>query len=181
MYCFWLTHKRKLLIAILKKSIGCKTFFLIVPLLFLIWFLSALIIMWETFQGQTFFTMVFFIEIVAIMWPSTYSSVAKYLASGRVIGTQKLLHSCLPTSLCSLILKIFIGNNNKYAQRGVSKVLFTDRCRWQNFRPSLLLSLNSCVESIYKTQKTKTNVLPSATIGEFYFSIFAASWNTNKC
>ena len=33
-----------------------------------------------------------------------------------------------------------------------NKVLFTDHCRWQNFRLSLV---NNCVESIYKTQKTK--------------------------
>ena len=47
-----------------------------------------------------------------------------------------------------------------------AKVLFTDCCRWQNFRPSLLRLVNNCVESIYKMQKTRTKVLPSATVGE---------------
>ena len=50
------------------------------------------------------------------------------------------------------------------------KAPFTDRCRWQNFRPSLLRLVNNCVESIYKMQKTRTKVLPSATVGEQYFS-----------
>ena len=53
--------------------------------------------------------------------------------------------------------------------RHVTKVLFTDRCRWQNFHPSLLRLVNNCVESIYKTQKTRKKVLPSATVGEQYF------------
>ena len=47
-----------------------------------------------------------------------------------------------------------------------TKVLFTDRCRWQNFCPSLFHLANNCVESIYKTQKTRAKVLPSATVGE---------------
>ena len=49
----------------------------------------------------------------------------------------------------------------------LAKVLFTDCCRWQNFHSSLLRLVNNCVESIYKTQKTSTKVLPSATVGEF--------------
>ena len=36
-----------------------------------------------------------------------------------------------------------------------SKILLSDHCRWQNFCPSLLHLVNNCVESIYKTQKTK--------------------------
>ena len=48
----------------------------------------------------------------------------------------------------------------------LTKVLFTDRCRWQNFCPSLLRLVNNCVEFIYKTQKTRTKVLPSATVIE---------------
>ena len=47
-----------------------------------------------------------------------------------------------------------------------TKVLFTDRCRWQNFRPSLLCLVNNCVESIYKMQKTRLEVLASAMVGE---------------
>ena len=47
-----------------------------------------------------------------------------------------------------------------------AKVLFTNHCRSQNFRPSLLRLVNNCVESTYKTQKTRTKVLPSATVGE---------------
>ena len=50
------------------------------------------------------------------------------------------------------------------------KVLFTDCCRWQNFCPSLLHLVNNCVESIYKTQKTRTKILPSVTVGDYYFS-----------
>ena len=45
-----------------------------------------------------------------------------------------------------------------------TKVLFSDHLRWQNFCPSLLRLVNNCVESIYKTQKTKTKVLPSVTV-----------------
>ena len=47
-----------------------------------------------------------------------------------------------------------------------TKVLFTNRLRWQKFCPSLLHLMNNCVESICKTQKTRTKVLPSATVGE---------------
>ena len=47
------------------------------------------------------------------------------------------------------------------------KVLFTDRCRTQNFRPSLLLLVDRLYTVvIQKTQKTRTKVLPSATVGE---------------
>ena len=42
------------------------------------------------------------------------------------------------------------------------KVLFTNCCRLQNFCPSLLRLVNNCVESIYKMEKTRTKVLPSA-------------------
>ena len=47
-----------------------------------------------------------------------------------------------------------------------AKVLFTDCHKWRNFHPSLLHPVNNCVESIYKTQKTRTKVLTSATVGE---------------
>ena len=50
--------------------------------------------------------------------------------------------------------------------RSVNKVLFTNRCRWQNCHPSLLRLVNNNVESIYKMQKTRMKVLPSATVGE---------------
>ena len=50
------------------------------------------------------------------------------------------------------------------------KVLFTHRCRRQNVCPSFLLHVDSCVESIYIKEKTRTKVLPSATVGEKYFS-----------
>ena len=50
-----------------------------------------------------------------------------------------------------------------------NKVLFTDRCRWLNFWPSLLRLVNNCVEYL-QDAKTRTKVLPSATIGEQYFS-----------
>ena len=57
-------------------------------------------------------------------------------------------------------------NNCQYFCNKGFKVLFTDRCRWQNFHPSLLHLVNNCVESIYKPQKTRTNVLPYATVDE---------------
>ena len=47
-----------------------------------------------------------------------------------------------------------------------TKVLFTDRCIWQNFRPSLWRLVNNCVESIYKTPKTRTKVLLYARVDE---------------
>ena len=53
-----------------------------------------------------------------------------------------------------------------FLQEVAAKVLFTNRCRWQNFSPSLLRLVNNCVEFIYKAQKTRTKVLPSATVGE---------------
>ena len=46
------------------------------------------------------------------------------------------------------------------------KVLFTDH------RPSLLRLVNNCVESIYKTQKTRMKVLSSVMVGEWYFSMY---------
>ena len=46
------------------------------------------------------------------------------------------------------------------------KVLFTDRYTWQNLRLRLLRLVNNCVESIYKTQKSKTKFLPCVTVGE---------------
>ena len=57
---------------------------------------------------------------------------------------------------------IFICGNNK--------VLFIDSCSWQNSCPNLLCFMNNCVESIYKTQKARTKVLPLATVRELYFS-----------
>ena len=49
------------------------------------------------------------------------------------------------------------------------KALFTSGCRRQNFRPCLLRLVNNCVESIYKTKKTRTKNLPFATAGEQCF------------
>ena len=46
------------------------------------------------------------------------------------------------------------------------KVLLTNRCRRQNFPPSLLLHVDNCVESIYMKEKTRTKALLSATVGE---------------
>ena len=43
---------------------------------------------------------------------------------------------------------------------------FTDCCRWQNFRPSLLRILDRLYIVIHKTQKTRTKILPFATVGE---------------
>ena len=43
-----------------------------------------------------------------------------------------------------------------------TKVLFTDRCIQQNFCPSLLRLVDRLYTVIYKTQKTRTEVLPSA-------------------
>ena len=47
-----------------------------------------------------------------------------------------------------------------------TKVLFTDHCRRQKFRPSLLGLADRLYTVIHKTQKTRTKVLPSATDGE---------------
>ena len=55
------------------------------------------------------------------------------------------------------------------SDESVSKVLFTNRFRWQNFCPNLL-GLEDTV--IQKTQKTRTKVLPSASAGEEYFSTY---------
>merc|ERR1712008_153874 len=61
-----------------------------------------------------------------------------------------------------------LSNNSHFKSLSQkTKVLFTNHCRWQNFRPSLLRLVNNYVESIYKTQKTRTKVLPSATKTNF--------------
>ena len=48
----------------------------------------------------------------------------------------------------------------------VTKVLFTSRCRRQNFCPSLLRLVDGLYIVIHKMQKTRTKVLPSAMTGE---------------
>ena len=51
--------------------------------------------------------------------------------------------------------------------------LLTDRLTWQNFfLNSHLRLVNNCLESIYKTQKTKMNVLPCETIDEYMICIW---------
>ena len=45
-----------------------------------------------------------------------------------------------------------------------SKVLFTRHCRRQNFHPSLLHLVDRLYTLIHKTQKTRTKILPYATI-----------------
>mgnify|MGYP001452831514 CR=1 FL=1 len=57
------------------------------------------------------------------------------------------------------------ARTDKHIAFSNTKVLFIDHFRWQNFRPSLSRLVNNCVESIYKTQKTKKKVLPSVTVG----------------
>ena len=60
-----------------------------------------------------------------------------------------------------------VTNQFMCSYRNSAKVLlFIDRCRWQNFHPSVLRLMNNCVEFIYKTQKTELKVLSSATVGE---------------
>ena len=46
------------------------------------------------------------------------------------------------------------------------KVQFTDRCRRQNFHPSLLCLVYRLYKVIHKTQKTRMKVLPSAMVSE---------------
>ena len=46
--------------------------------------------------------------------------------------------------------------------------LFIDRCRRQNFCPSLLCLVDRLYTVIHKMQKTRMKVLPSATVGEWY-------------
>ena len=46
------------------------------------------------------------------------------------------------------------------------KVLFTDCCRRQNFRPHLLCLVDRLYTVIHKTQQTRTKVLPSVTVDE---------------
>ena len=46
------------------------------------------------------------------------------------------------------------------------KALFTDRYTWQNFRLRFLRLVINCVESIYKTQTSRTKVLPCVTVDE---------------
>jgi len=40
---------------------------------------------------------------------------------------------------------------------------------WQNFLLRLLHLVNNCIEFIYKTQKSKTKVMPCVTVGKKYF------------
>ena len=47
----------------------------------------------------------------------------------------------------------------------LTTVPFTNRCRWQNFRPRLLRLVDGLYTVIKKTQKTRTKVLPSAMVG----------------
>ena len=67
-----------------------------------------------------------------------------------ILGTQNIVF---------LNEKNFQKNQDNFGY----KVLFTDRCRWQNFRPSLLLPVDRLYTVIHKTQKTRTKVLSSAT------------------
>ena len=46
------------------------------------------------------------------------------------------------------------------------KVLFTDRCRWQNLCPSLLRLVGRPYTVTHKMQKARMKILPSATVGE---------------
>ena len=47
-----------------------------------------------------------------------------------------------------------------------TKLQFTDCCKRQNFCPSLLHFVDRLYTVIHKTQKTRTKVLQSATVGE---------------
>ena len=51
----------------------------------------------------------------------------------------------------------------------LNKVLFTDPYTWQNFCLKLLCLVNNWVETIYKTQNSKTKALPCVTVSEYYF------------
>ena len=67
-----------------------------------------------------------------------------------------------------------LSKNMRYTQflhkTVATKELFTDRCRWQNFHPSLLRLVDTLYIVIHKTQKTRTKVLTSAMVGEQHFS-----------
>ena len=52
----------------------------------------------------------------------------------------------------------------------ITYYIFTDSCRKQNFYPSLLHLVDRLYTVIHKTQKTRTNVFPSAWVGEKYFT-----------
>ena len=57
-------------------------------------------------------------------------------------------------------------SNFHYLKKEYGKVLFTDCYTWQKFHLILLRLENNCLESIYKTQKSKTKVLPCVTVDE---------------
>ena len=75
----------------------------------------------------------------------------------------------------SSIQKDLWKNNPKVDLNVIQKIitnLLTDRLTWQNFfLNSHLRLVNNCLESIYKTQKTKMNVLPCETIDEYMICI----------
>ena len=53
----------------------------------------------------------------------------------------------------------------------LTKVLFTDRYKWQNFRLRLLRLVNRLYAVIYKTQKSKTKVLPWGAFNDYVDTI----------
>jgi hypothetical protein len=60
-----------------------------------------------------------------------------------------------------------VGHETTFA----SKLLFTDRYTWQNFRLQFLHLVNRLCTVIHKTQKLYTKVLSCVTVGEFFVNL----------
>ena len=89
------------------------------------------------------------------------------------------LHEMFETLEYALISGNGLANCTKHTQVSsfFSKVLFTNSCRWQNFRPSLLRLEYRLYTVIHKTQQTRTKVFPSVTVSEQSFiMIIFTNW-----
>ena len=80
------------------------------------------------------------------------------------IATCHFLYCCKEFTTCRIgTLKVMFLLLHQRVTKN-TKVIFIDHNTWQNFCLRLLRFENNCVEFNYKTQKSKTKVLPWVTI-----------------
>ena len=91
------------------------------------------------------------------------------IAKKHNIFTERFQNISYISTYLEVEVKLLANSCPKLAkgvQSSTTKVLFTDRYTWQNFRLRFLHLVNRLYTVIHEKQKSKTKVFPCVTVGE---------------
>ena len=107
-------------------------------------------------------------NIITFFWSSILIFIHYHFhdISSFCINLRVFLRRPQISSRSPIRIPVTVSKEADFTKKFHPKVLFTHRCRWQNFQPSLLRLIDRLYTVIHKVQKTRMKVLPSGTVGE---------------